>query len=188
MFFPYHEQKLAINTEQELEEKLPYVYKNILLPNKAKLEKRAGIDPEKWWLLTRPRTWQYKKTMKMVSTEFGHSGNFGIDEKGEYVVERGNAWFLKDDKIPETALYVYVAIFNCSFFDDLLAIYSSRLAGKNCYVLENKHVKDIPIPNFSNLESEVCRLLYEAGKAIVKGESFNKEKVEKVIRSMYGQK
>lgn len=188
IFYPYPEQKFAINSEQELEKKLPYVYRNILLPNKAKLEKRAGIDPEKWWLLTRPRTWQYEMAMKMVSTEFGHSGNFGIDEKGEYVVERGNAWFLKDEKIPETALYVYVAIFNSSFFDNLLAIYSSRLAGNNCYVLENKHVKEIPIPNFNNIEYEVCRLLYEAGKAIVKGETFDKDKVEVVIRSMYGQK
>lgn len=188
MFFPYPEQKFSVNTEKELAERLPFVYSRILLPNKSKLEKRAGIDSTKWWLLTRPRTWQFEKAEKMVSTEFGHSGNFGIDEKGEYVVERGNGWFLKDEKMPKMSLYVYVAIFNSPFFDELLSIYSSRLAGKNCYVLENKHVKDIPIPNFNNLESEVARMLYDAGKALVNGESFNKEKVEIVIRSMYGQK
>jgi len=188
IFYPYPEQKFSVDTELELAEKLPYVYNRILLPNKSRLEKRAGINSEKWWLLTRPRTWQYEMTKKMVSTEFGHSGNFGIDEKGEYVVERGNGWFLKDEKLPEKALYVYVALFNNSFFDKLLAIYSSRLAGKNCYVLENKHVKDIPIPKFHNMESEIVQLLYEAGKAIVNGNSYNKEKVDVVIRSMYGQK
>lgn len=188
MFFPYPEHKFSVNTEQDLAERLPYVYNKILLPNKSKLEKRAGIDSAKWWLLTRPRTWQFEMAEKMVSTEFGHSGNFGIDEKGEYVVERGNGWFLKDEKMPKKSLYVYVAIFNNPFFDELLSIYSSRLAGKNCYVLENKHVKDIPIPNFNKIESEVVRILYDAGKAIVNGESYNKEKVGIVIRSMYGQK
>ena len=188
MFFPYPENKFVVNTEQDLAEKLPFVYNNILLPNKEQLAKRAGINPEKWWVLTRPRTWQFEKSLKLVSTEFGHSGNFGIDEKGEYVVERGNAWFPKDAEIPGMALYVYVAIFNSTFFDELLAIYSSRLAGNNCYVLENKHVKDIPIPNFNNIGQEAERLLFDAGKAIVNGESYNKEKVEKVIRNMYGQK
>lgn len=187
LFFPYPEQESGIFSESDLDEKLHSFYRGTLLPHKAQLARRSGIDPEKWWLLTRPRTWQFEKSLKMVSTEFGHSGNFGIDVTGEYVVERGNGWFLKDPKMSEEALYVYVAIFNNPFFDELLSIYSNRLAGNNCYVLENKHVKDIPIPDFNHLESEVRRFLYETGLAIINGDSYNKEKVGKVIRNMYGQ-
>ena len=187
LFFPYPEQESGIFSESDLDEKLHSFYRGTLLPHKAQLARRSGIDPEKWWLLTRPRTWQFEKSLKMVSTEFGHSGNFGIDVTGEYVVERGNGWFLKDPKMSEEALYVYVAIFNNPFFDELLSIYSNRLAGNNCYVLENKHVKDIPIPDFNHLESEVRRFLYETGLAIINGDPYNKEKVGRVIRNMYGQ-
>lgn len=188
IFFPYPKQKFGISSESDLDEKLHNFYRSGLLPHKERLTRRAGIDSEKWWLLTRPRTWQFEKSLKMVSTEFGHSGNFGIDVTGEYVVERGNGWFLKDAEMSEEALYVYVAIFNNPFFDELLTIYSNRLAGNNCYVLENKHVKDIPIPNFSHIESEVRRFLYETGLAIINGNPYNEEKVGRVIRNMYGQK
>lgn len=188
IFFPYPEQKFGIFSESDLDEKLHSFYRSTLLPHKAQLARRAGIDPEKWWLLTRPRSWQFEKSLKMVSTEFGHSGNFGIDVTGEYVVERGNGWFLKDSEMSEEALYVYVAIFNNPFFDELLSIYSNRLAGNNCYVLENKHVKDIPIPDFNHIESEVRRFLYETGLAIINGNPYNDEKVGRVIRNMYGQK
>lgn len=187
LFFPYPEQESGIFSESDLDEKLQSFYRRTLLPHKAQLSRRSGIDPEKWWLLTRPRTWQFEKSLKMVSTEFGHSGNFGIDVTGEYVVERGNGWFLKDPKMSEEALYVYVAIFNNPFFDELLSIYSNRLAGNNCYVLENKHVKDIPIPDFNHLENEVRRFLYETGLAIINGNPYNVEKVGRVIRNMYGQ-
>lgn len=187
VFYPYPEQVSGICSEEDLEKKVPTFFKRVLFPNKVKLSRRAGIDAEKWWLLTRPRKWQYEKRLKMVSTEFGHSGNFGIDETGEYVVERGNGWFPQVD-MPESTLYVYVAIFNSTFFDKLLSIYSNRLAGNNCYILENKHVKDIPIPDFRRMEEEVVRYLFETGKAIVKGKSCNKEKLDRVIRSMYGQK
>lgn len=187
IFFPYPEQKSGISLESDLDEKVHSFYRSALLPHKAQLARRADIDEEKWWLLTRPRTWQFAKSLKMVSTEFGHSGNFGIDVTGEYVVERGNGWFLKDVEMSEEALYVYVTIFNNPFFDKLLSIYSNRLAGNNCYVLENKHVKDIPIPNFNHIESEVRRFLYETGHAIIKGKPYNEEMVDSVIRSMYGQ-
>lgn len=101
IFFPYLEnEKEKLNNEDDLKNILPNYYVRYLKPNKKQLCDRKGIDSNKWWMLTRPRMWQMQACPKLVSTEFGKSGNFSFDKTGEYIVERGCAWFfLKMQKL-----------------------------------------------------------------------------------------
>ena len=82
----------------------------------------------------------------MFSTEFGRSDSFALDETGEYVVERGNAWIPKS-KFKDEDYYFYLALLSSSMFDRLLNIYSKQLAGGSWYDLGAKYTKNIPIPN-----------------------------------------
>ena len=108
IFFPYLEnEKEKLNNEDDLKNILPNYYVRYLKPNKKQLCDRKGIDSNKWWMLTRPRMWQMQACPKLVSTEFGKSGNFSFDKTGEYIVERGCAWFFKN---AETVLQNSIAV------------------------------------------------------------------------------
>lgn len=123
LFFPYGENGALINTEEEFKNECPTFY-NMIHPHKANLLGRSIGD--KWWLLTRPREWQYKRFPKMVSGEFGNSNNFSIDSDGKFVVERGCYWKpIKDMK--EDELLFYFGILSSSYFNELLAIYQGSL-------------------------------------------------------------
>jgi hypothetical protein len=170
-WFPYNKDGLIIQNENELKEKAPVFYKH-LFAYKDILEKRKGVNL--WWELTRPRNWQYTKYSKLISTEFGHSGSFAFDKKGEYVVERGNAWIPKKEFKNVDYYYFYLAIFNSTFFEKLLSIYSKQLAGGKWYDLGKKYTAEIPIPEITaELEqSFVYEKLVDFGKQISNNDFF----------------
>lgn len=174
IWYPYDESGNAIKTEQELKEKSPYFYKKHLLPNKQKLESRASINKNLWWLLSSYRPWLVSRYPKLISTEFGHAGSFAFDKNGEFVVERGNAWIPKKEFKKEDYYYFYLALFNSSFFEELLSIYSKQLAGGKWYDLGKKYTAEIPIPEITEeLEhSFVYEKLVDFGKQISLGEFF----------------
>jgi len=174
IWYPYDSNCLIIQTEQELESKVPFYYRNVLLPNKDILLKRARKDINSWWILSEHRAWLRKRYIKLVSTEFGKSGSFAFDEKGEFVVERGNAWIPKKEFKNKDYYYFYLSVFNSHFFEELLSIYSKQLAGGKWYDLGKKYTAEIPIPEIS-LElgnSFVYEKLVDFGKQISSGEFF----------------
>ncbi len=144
IWYPYSSSGLLFSTEEELFHQVDCFYTNHLLPHKDSLSQRAGITF--WWELTRPRNWQFENRKKIISTEFGNSSSFAIDNKGNYVVERGYAWQPRK-KMDNEDHYFYLALFSSPFFDKLLSIYSKQLAGGKWYDLGKKQTKDIPIPN-----------------------------------------
>lgn len=174
IWYPYNNDGLEIKTEQELQEKAPYFYKNLLLLNKQKLISRARKDENSWWFLSEHRVWLRIKYPKLVSTEFGHSGSFAFDKEGNFVVERGNAWIPKKEFKKDDYYYFYLALFNSSFFEELLSIYSKQLAGGKWYDLGKKYTADIPIPEITTEleQSFVYEKLVDIGKDISIGEFF----------------
>lgn len=134
LWYPYGNKK--ISSELELKRNAPNYYEKILLPNEKKLRKRPEVVKQKypWWELNREGTWQ-NDAPKLVSTEFGKAGYFGFDSKGEFVVERGNAWIIKKEKTVEVneeeLNFSYLALFCSKFFNELLALYQNKLPEDN---------------------------------------------------------
>ncbi len=184
IWYPYNAIGLEIQTEQELQEKAPYYYQNILSPNKQKLISRARKDENSWWVLSEHRAWLRKKYSKLVSTEFGHSGSFAFDLKGEFVVQNGNAWIPKKEFKNKTYYYFYLSVFNSHFFEELLSIYSKQLAGGKWYDLGRKYTANIPIPEITEeLESSfVFEKLVQFGKQISSGELFYFEIIDDYLK------
>lgn len=185
IWFPYNKEGLSISSEGDLAERVQFFYQNNLLPNKAALETRAGINV--WWELTRPRTWQFEKNKKLISTEFGNSASFAIDLKGDYVVERGCSWHPLKKFIDED-YYFYLSLFSSSFFDKLLSIYSKELAGGKWYDLGKKSTKDIPIPNVHSDEirkGNHYSKMIELGKRLSIGDDYVKSIINDIVLVYY---
>lgn len=170
IWYPYNSDGLILKTEGELAEKAHYFYTEFLQPKKQILEKRAGIDA--WWGLTRPRKWQYKHAVRLVSTEFGHSESFAFDKEGKYVIERGNGWLPKKPITSTNDYYFYLALFSSPLFNNLLSIYSKQLAGGKWYDLGKKYTNEIPIPKLDELfkTSEIYNKLVSIGERIQSGD------------------
>ena len=166
VWYPYDKAGMVIKSENELSQKAHFFYSEFLFPNKAILEKRAGIT--EWWGLTRPRNWQFEYNTRLVSTEFGNSKSFAFDKEGNYVIERGNAWMPKKEIKDINDYYFYLALFSSPFYDKLLSIYSKQLAGGKWYDLGKKHSNEIPIPilNQSFKNSNIYEKLCSIGKRI----------------------
>ncbi|MDO9577178.1 MAG: N-6 DNA methylase [Candidatus Cloacimonadales bacterium] len=172
VWFPYSNSKnLLITSENELIQNASTYYNKYLFRYKEHLINRKKDIPF-WWSLSdyAPRLIPF--STKLVSTEFGKSGSFAFDEKGEYVVERGNGWIPKKEFEKIDYNYAYIAILNSSIFEQLLSIYSRQLAGGKWYDLGKKYTSKIPIPEINNdiVEAKVYNKLVQLGKSINEGD------------------
>ncbi len=184
VWFPYSSDKrILINDKDELEQKVPTYYTQILNPNKQQLINRKKKVPY-WWSLSDYAPRLLPTTNKLVSTEFGKSGSFAFDNKGEFVVERGNAWIPKKEFKNKNYYYFYLSVFNSHFFEELLSIYSKQLAGGKWYDLGKKYTADIPIPEITEkLENSfVFEKLFHFGKQINNGEMFYFEIIDDLLK------
>lgn len=181
IWFPYNSKGLLFNTEAAFMNEAPNFYKHLNF-YKEILNNRKGVN--NWWELTRPRTWQFSEKIKIVSAEFGKSGSFAFDVKGEFAVERGNAWIPKKEFENIDDHYFYLSVFNSYFFEKLLSIYSRQLAGGKWYDLGKKYTADIPIPEISEelKNSSVYEKLVHFGKQISSGEMFYFEVIDDYIK------
>lgn len=187
IWYPYNSGGLLFSTADELSNQANYFYTNHLLPNKNSLSQRAGITF--WWELTRPRNWQFENRKKLISTEFGNSSSFAVDDKGDYIVERGYAWQPRK-KMNKDDYYFYLSLFSSPFFDKLLSIYSKQLAGGKWYDLGKKHTKKIPIPNVHISEvknNSAYGKMVELGKQLSNGESYVKAVLDDFVTVYYPQ-
>lgn len=191
IWYPYGKNK--IKSIAELQKNVPTYYEYFLKNNEKKLGKRPEVLKEKynWWELNREGTWQ-NQDPKLTSTEFGKAGYFAFDSKGEYVVERGNAWIIKKEKIQGIDIleddlnFAYLALFCSSFFNDLLALYSKQIAGGQ-YYLGGKFVNMIPIPDFTKIDMNPYFIpLVDCGKKISKGflDLINEE-ITSIVKNIY---
>jgi type I restriction-modification system DNA methylase subunit len=186
VWYPYNTDGIQIQTEDEFIQKAPSFYEKTST-YKTELSNRARKDESNWWYLSEHRAWLRKPNLKLISAEFGNSGSFGLDKSGGFVVERGNAWIPKKE-FSINAYYFYLALFNSSFFDNLLSIYSKQLAGGKWYDLGKKYTKNIPIPNVYMDEvrnSEGFQRLVEIGKELSEGNTYTKSVSDNILEKYF---
>lgn len=186
VWYPYNAEGLQILTENQFAEMAPKFYEKIS-ENKIELSNRARKDNLNWWYLSEHRAWLRKPNVKLISAEFGNAGSFGLDKVGDFVVERGNAWIPKKE-FSFQDYYFYLALFNSTFFDNLLSIYSKQLAGGKWYDLGKKYTKNIPIPNVHMDEvknSEGYQRLSEIGKELSEGNTYTKTISDNVLERFF---
>lgn len=187
VWYPYNTDGLFIRSEGQLREEAPVTYER-LIRFKNKLESRNSInDKSCWWSLSRHRDWLLKTGKRLVSTEFGNSKSFAIDNDGKYVIERGYAWIPKKE-FRDKDYYFYLAFFASSTFENILSIYTRQLAGGAWYDLSAKYMNSIPIPDIHRKgyrESIPYVELSQLGELISKnGSFFYIERVDEIIDSL----
>ncbi len=184
-FYPYGDS--VIRTEGELDKKAGEYYQEYLLPNKKRLLARAGVDPQKWWNLTRHREWQTKRFAKIVSTYFGDAGSFAWDEAGNFVVVQGYAWVPKGDKVlPAKISLAYLAILNSPIFSELLSAVSNNVGGGQ-WNLSPRFVNKVAIPDLSDVQVDpsVLSQLAEIGNCVRAGYPVDDEKQKELLKIAY---
>lgn len=169
VWYPYSDKGHLFDSEEDFQQKAPISHLR-LLEHKQNLVRRAGINANNWWFLTRHRIWLTEKKHRLFSTEYGNSDSFAFDKSGELVVDRGNGWIPKK-KFELDDYYFYLAFFSSSIFSTLLGIYSKPILSG--YYLGQVYTKDIPIPNVAKLHKEETNYLEVVllGKELEKGNS-----------------
>ena len=200
IFYPYRKDGPVIETEDQLTVVATVFAKNQLLPFKEQLQKRSGVNPMKWWLLTRERSWQHQRSPKLVSSYFGGSGRFAFDNSGEFVVHQGQAWLWKQragdallDEDPNTWFvhtklpFAYVAVLNSGWFEQLLGLWCPRVLGGQ-FDLSNRFVDKIPMPDLSSgdVTGESVDALANLGRAISQGKEVQLNELNIQAARAYG--
>ncbi len=147
--------------EDEVRAAIPKFFEHVLLPARDVLRGRAGIDTNKWWLLTRARGWMLDGVPRLVSKRFGLVPAFARDDYGRSAVVQANAWVPKPllmEGIPQGAafkehlrglLVAYWWLLNSSVAVSLLREYCPNVAGGQLD-LEHKYVRHMPLPNLAS--------------------------------------
>jgi tRNA1(Val) A37 N6-methylase TrmN6 len=183
IWYPYDRGGIIHKDENELAH-IPF-FINTIKPLEISLKNRKGIKDKEWWGHTRPRNWMFEKKIKLVSTEFGKSDSFAVDNTGEFVVERGYDWIPKKE-FEINDYYFYLACFSSNFFDLLLLIYSKQLARGKSYDLSKKYTKNIPIPNVAEIKtSKGYHRIVELGRELEKGNLYVKFLIDDVLSTFF---
>jgi adenine-specific DNA-methyltransferase len=200
VFYPYGSAEVAIASEHELEAVVPTYHRRYLLPNKAKLRDRAGLGSRPWWHLTWPRTWQYQRVPKIVSTYFGDRGSFAYDDSGQFVVVQGHGWTWSHADDPgesqtnpppfsELPLpWAYVAVLNSFLFERILGAISPRVQGGQ-FNLSPRFVGRAPLPPLfdeARVLGELTNGLARFGRRIAAGEPIATDEQEELVARAYG--
>jgi hypothetical protein len=197
IFYPYDSQGLALKTEPEVRAALPTYFAECLQPARAVLECRAGVDPQLWWALVRPRPWEWWAAPKLVTKAFGARGGFAYDDRGGYVVVQGFSWVWRgdgeaDEREPgflESDLpWAYLALLNSGVFEALLACCCPRVQGGQ-FELTGKYVDRVFIPDLCDdlgIPSGVSGRLAELGHHIHAGRMPAAADLDAAVAPLYG--
>lgn len=175
VFFPYDEKGTLLTEDNQLERRVRTFYTQRLLPKRDRLQKRSGIDPQRWWELSRNVLPHRVRQPKIVSKYFGRAGDFAYDETGDYVTVQGHSWFWKTDaaSLTGTAIpWAYLALLNSSVFERMLQCFCPRMLGGQ-FNLSKRFIASIPLPDLSQdeqFEKGVTPSLAELGKRIHAGQ------------------
>jgi hypothetical protein len=192
IFYPYGDQR--IESEDDLARKVPKFYLEKLKPAESNLMKRSSkSNPERWWELLRPRTWQFQKAPKIVSVSYGDSGSFAYDASGDYVVVQGYSWrphktVLRDRTLNPRVARAYIALLSSDVMSRLLPAVSSQVQGGQ-WDLSARLLECIPLPNlFAQVDPLLLSKLAKLGLAIERGEDFDSNDLSDAARAAFGVK
>lgn len=145
---------------EDVKRAVPNYYQRWLSPAMEELKSRRGIDPQKWWRLTRGRGWMFDGTPRLVSKRFGLSPSFARDFDGRLAVLQANAWIPKQPLTRgvsatevESLLTLYWWLLNSDVAVALFREYCPNVAGGQLD-LENKYVKHVPLPDLRRRVAE----------------------------------
>ncbi len=192
IFYPYGDQE--IETEEELARKVPDFYDKKLKPEEPNLLKRSSkSDPDRWWEMLRPRTWQFQKVPKIVSVSYGDKGSFAYDASGDYVVVQGYSWrpldAVKGNRpLSPKVARAYIALLNSDVMSNLLPAVSSQVQGGQ-WDLSARLLQRIPLPNlFAQVDSLLLSKLAGLGLAIERGEDVDPKDLYDAACAAFGVK
>jgi adenine-specific DNA-methyltransferase len=190
VFYPYG--PVTIRSDKELRARAPN-YAETLNEWRAELTRRAGVSPQNWWQLTRPREWQVVPGPKIVSTYFGTEGSFAWDQTGEFVVVQGYGWLPRGRKaLSVTLWHAYLALLTSRVFGTLLSAVSNHVGGGQ-WNLSKRFVEKIPFPDLgaNGTTVDLVHGLADIGKLIAaRGTgalpSERRSDWDELVRSAYG--
>jgi hypothetical protein len=187
VFYPYTEGLQPIQTEDDLAQHVPTYFEEFLLPAKEKLSSRKSLAKANlsWWELLWHRSWQTKRSPKIVSKYFGGQRSFAFDHTGQFVVVVGSAWLLERGAIEvsitnEEIYFAYLAFLSSAIAYDLLKYASIQVAGGQ-WDLSNKYTKNLLIPNLAKLAPAQLQELVQTGVRISNGEVDNWSDVDALL-------
>jgi hypothetical protein len=190
IFYPYGDQRLE--NEDQLAMKVATFYRDTLKPAESNLRTRSSKrDPDRWWEMSEPRTWQFQKVPKIVSVSFGDTGSFAYDASGEYVVVQGYCWLPLSKVIgnrPFSAKLAraYLALLNSDVMKRLLPAVSSQVQGGQ-WDLSARLLERIPMPNlFAQVDPLLLSKLAQLGLAIERGEDADSKELTDAARAAFG--
>jgi hypothetical protein len=190
IFYPYGDQK--IENEDELARKVAKFYRETLKKAEPDLRKRSSKrDPDRWWEMSEPRTWQFHKVPKIVSVSYGDRGSFAYDSSGDYVVVQGYSWrplnAAKGSRLlsPKVAR-AYIALLSSDLMSRLLPAVSSQVQGRQ-WDLSARLLERIPLPNlFAQVDPLLLSKLAQLGLAIEQGEDIDSKELSEAARATFG--
>ena len=207
VFYPYDEQGLAIETEQDLMRELPRYYEMYLEPRRERLEQRSSIlraGRSDWWGLSERRVWAVHSGPHLVSKYFGGPGGFAQDLEAQYVVVQGFAWFLKtreeddEDTLEQVdrdmtfrdTISAYVAVMNSNLFGRVLKVYCPHVMGGQ-FDLSPRYVYRVPIPDLRAIAgdewgSSLLQELVDLGRDPRPRHRSWSWDTDRIVRSLYG--
>jgi hypothetical protein len=168
VFFPYNDLgHPLISSEAKLEALLPTFYRSHLLPNKNSLKARPSHH-HPWWELARPRGRQWTAgRARFASLAFGQKGAFAFDERGEFVVVQGAAWFPRR-RTSQQIFHAYLALLNSEPFWERLRERTPALHGGYCELYPQR-VNPVEIPDlYAPVNYSQMLALASVGKGIAK--------------------
>ena len=170
LWFPYNEEGKMLQTEEEAMN-VSFVAE-VLSRHKAELEKRHKVD--NWWELTWPRSWQYKKGIRIFSARFGGQSSFGMpqgENAEDYITEEGNAYTLRNDSF-KTDYYFYLACFCSRIFERTMAIFTKHL--QKGYDLAPAQVKPMLLPALTPdiRNTDAYNKISDLGEMLASGKDF----------------
>jgi len=133
---------------------VPEFFNRYLKTGRDSLLSRKSLVDGRWWQLTRPRGWMFNGRARLVSKRFGLYPAFARDYDGAFAIVQANAWLPgeilttgQDRTGLRETLTSYWWFLNSRVFIAILREYCPNVAGGQLD-LENKYVKNVPIPNF----------------------------------------
>jgi len=143
---------------------------------------------------TRPRTWQFEKSPRLLSAYFGGSGSFAFDVDGDFAVVNGFAWEWRGTLasrigFAQTRLpWAYLALLNSTVFERVLSWFSVPLQGGQMR-LEPRFLSRIPLPDLSSddMPADLVEDLVLLGRAVHAGKLEDvRERLDKAAASAWG--
>jgi SAM-dependent methyltransferase len=149
-----------------------------------------ALDPEGAFVVVQGFGWFLRRTKKPTTpeTDYAFHEDASEEEAAEYLEAEDATATSEMSEID--LLAAYVALFNSTVFEKLLATFSSHVAGGQ-YDLSWRFVRAIPVPDFDGMwrnegrASEIARLV-ELGRAPAPEDRVWARQVERLLYGFYG--